>query len=130
MSSSQNGDMRPPQKCNLRLFVTPLIGHLVCNSNHSLCKYTIKKNTNRIDNNKYTTYFYCMSKFNKHSEIISLWPSVGEFAADIGEKESTCRGWKLRNSIPAKYWQKIIVAAEGRGFETKITFESLALTAA
>lgn len=66
-----------------------------------------------------------MEKFIKHSEIIALWPSVGEFAKDIGQKETTCRGWKLRDSIPVKYWDKVINAAKHREFETEITFEVL-----
>ena len=66
-----------------------------------------------------------MNKFINHSKIISLWPTVGEFANDIGEKETTCRGWKLRDSIPSKYWQKIIDAAKPRDFEEKITITIL-----
>lgn len=70
---------------------------------------------------------YCMSmeKHIKHSEIIALWPSVGEFAKDVGQKETTCRGWKLRNSIPVKYWRKIVDSAKRKGFEKEITFEIL-----
>lgn len=71
-----------------------------------------------------------MSNIIRHSEIISLWPSVGEFANDVGQKETTCRGWKLRDSIPAKYWQEIIVAAQNRKFNKNITFETLVKSAA
>lgn len=70
-----------------------------------------------------------MNNVIKHSQIISLWPSVGQFAQDIKQKESTCRGWKLRNSIPAKYWQEIVKAASNRGFENIVTFETLVKSA-
>lgn len=69
-------------------------------------------------------YYISMEKHIKHSEIISLWPSVGEFARNIGQKETTCRGWKSRNSIPVKYWQAIIDIAEFKKFKEKITVET------
>ena len=66
-----------------------------------------------------------MSKNLTHAEMISLWNTVGDLAAVIGEKETVCRGWKLRNSIPSKHWSIFIAAAKKRGFDDAINAESL-----
>lgn len=47
------------------------------------------------------------------AEIINLWPSAVELAADVGVKEVTARAWKARG-IPAEYWADLIAAAARR----------------
>lgn len=49
-----------------------------------------------------------------HSDTINLWPTLADFAADVGVKRNTARGWKRRNSIPAKYWPTVLEMARNR----------------
>jgi hypothetical protein len=49
-----------------------------------------------------------------HSDIIGLWPTLGDFAADLGVRPNTARGWKRRNSIPPNYWRGLIEKARER----------------
>ena len=49
-----------------------------------------------------------------HSDIIKLWPTLADFAADMGVKRNTARGWKRRNSIPDKYWTDLVEKARER----------------
>ena len=58
--------------------------------------------------------------------IIGLWPSVSEFARDLGLKRETHGSvMKSRHSIPVAYWTKLIDAAKARGFD--LTYEDLTL---
>jgi hypothetical protein len=63
------------------------------------------------------------------SEIIDRWPSVAEFAADLGVPANHARTMKARNSIPAERWIAVTQAAQTRGIDG-ITLESLAMLAA
>lgn len=63
------------------------------------------------------------------SDIVSLWPTATELAADIGENDGTVRQWKNRDSIPAEYWPKVIAAAAKRRF-VGVTAELMAQIAA
>lgn len=49
-----------------------------------------------------------------HSDIINLWPTLMEFASDMGVDWQKARGWKRRNSIPTKYWPGLIESARKR----------------
>lgn len=49
-----------------------------------------------------------------HADTISLWPTLADFAADVGVKRNTARGWKRRNSIPVKYWPAVLEMARER----------------
>lgn len=52
------------------------------------------------------------------SRIYEPWSGNAEaMAADIGLAGVTVRQWRNRRSIPPKYWQSIIDAAEKRGHE-------------
>jgi hypothetical protein len=44
--------------------------------------------------------------------IAKLWPSLDEFAEDIGVRLSTVRVWRCRNAIPSSYW--FVVEAKAR----------------
>lgn len=61
-------------------------------------------------------------------EIIALWPSPEDLAADTGAGIEAVRKWKQRNSIPAEYWLGMVNASERRGFT--LTLDDLAATAA
>lgn len=50
-----------------------------------------------------------------HANIIAKWPSVAEFARDLGLNYQTARFMKRRKSIPPRYWRKVAQAAEDRG---------------
>lgn len=63
------------------------------------------------------------------ADIIDLWPTATELAAELGEKEGTVRQWKNRNSIPADRWPAIVGASARRGFR-QVTYEILAAIAA
>lgn len=56
--------------------------------------------------------------------IINQWPSIAEFATDIGVEENTAKQMRTRNSVNAKYWPAMVVGAQRRGID--VTFESLA----
>ena len=60
-----------------------------------------------------------------HHDIISCWPSLSEFAADIGVQYTTARAIRRRGAIPARYWPAVINHAVRRGFKG-ITYEILA----
>lgn len=65
-----------------------------------------------------------------HADIVRLWPSVPEFAADIGVSVFAARKMVLRNSIADEHWSLIADAAAARGLRTKrresVTVELLA----
>lgn len=49
--------------------------------------------------------------------VIELWPSIGDFAREVGVSYGLAKQWRMRNSIPAAHWQRVIGAAQERGFE-------------
>ena len=51
----------------------------------------------------------------RHSDIINLWPSLGDFAGDIGVEYGTAKAMRRRSSIPPTYWSAVISAAKNRG---------------
>ena len=56
--------------------------------------------------------------FQTVDDIFGLWPSVSEFARDIGlKRESHGTIMKRRQSIPATHWPRIVEAAKKRGFK-------------
>lgn len=48
-------------------------------------------------------------------EIMSKWPDRGVFARDIGITQSHANVMAVRDSIPSKYWNKVVSAAKKRG---------------
>lgn len=48
--------------------------------------------------------------------IISRWPSVADFAADIGVEENTAKQMRTRNRVNGRYWLSMIEGASTRGF--------------
>jgi hypothetical protein len=41
-------------------------------------------------------------------DIIDLWPSPDEMAAELEAGRWTVPKWKTRNSIPAEWWQRLL----------------------
>ena len=57
-------------------------------------------------------------------DIIGLWPSCEALGSDIGESGNVVRKWRLRDSIPASVFNKMIASAASRGIEG-VTSETL-----
>ena len=62
------------------------------------------------------------------TDIINAFNSAEDLASEIGEKGVTVRAWRMRNSIPPRYWPAIESAAKRRNIET-ITIDTLAAVA-
>jgi hypothetical protein len=60
-----------------------------------------------------------------HEDLIDKWPSVADFARDLGVKYQTARFMKKRNSIHPRYWSKVLQAAKDRRIRG-VTLEALA----
>ena len=60
-----------------------------------------------------------------HTQIISLWPSLSDFAADLGIQYGTAKAMRRRGSIPASYWASVVATAKARNL-TGVTLEVLA----
>jgi len=60
----------------------------------------------------------------EHKIIISKWPSIAEFAADIGVPENTAKQMRTRNSINGRYWLAMISGAKRRKI-SGVTIEAL-----
>lgn len=71
----------------------------------------------------------CTLPVMTHIETIEKWPSLSEFAADLGVPYGTAKAMKRRGSIPADRWVDVVEKARARGFED-ITHEALALAIA
>lgn len=46
--------------------------------------------------------------------IISAWPSRRDLAADLAVDEGLVKQWQRRDSIPARYWHRLVEAASER----------------
>jgi len=62
--------------------------------------------------------------FMTFTDIIDLWPSVHELAADLGLPAKNVRRWIDTSSIPAEWFLAVQQAAAARGFK-QVTVESL-----
>lgn len=61
----------------------------------------------------------------EHTQIIKLWPSLSDFAADLGVEYGTAKAMKRRGSIPSRRWTEVVNAAHARGYRS-VTLEALA----
>jgi hypothetical protein len=52
-----------------------------------------------------------------HAEMIDRWPSLTDFAADLGVEYGTAKQMRRRDSIAARYWLGMEQAAKRRGIE-------------
>ncbi len=59
-------------------------------------------------------------------DLISRWPKLTEFVADVGCGYEAARKMKDRGSIAPEHWPAVIAAAERRGV-SGVTFEWLAV---
>lgn len=51
-----------------------------------------------------------------HAQIINLWPTIADFASDIGVGYEAAKAMRRRGSIPPGYWVRTVEAATRRGF--------------
>ena len=56
--------------------------------------------------------FSAMSKITSAEQLQSKWPTFAAFARAVGVEWGTAQQWRLRGSIPPKYWAAIVAAAE------------------
>jgi len=59
------------------------------------------------------------------SDLISKWPTIGEFAASIGCGYEAARQMRKRESIAPEHWPSVIAASRRRGVKG-VTMEWLA----
>lgn len=60
-----------------------------------------------------------------HASIIDMWPSLAEFAADLGVPYGTAKAMRRRASIPANHWAAVVKKAQERDIAS-VTLEALA----
>lgn len=58
------------------------------------------------------------------SEVIDLWPTIADYARDLGEPYENARQWRLNDSIPGRAFAPTVDAAEGRRLDG-VTLELL-----
>lgn len=59
------------------------------------------------------------------SALIALWPTIAEFASDVGCGYEAARQMRRRESIAPDHWPSVIAAADRKGI-AGVTFEWLA----
>lgn len=52
--------------------------------------------------------------FQSHRDIIDAWPTLQDYAADLGVRFNTARGMRQRSSIHWRYWDDVAEAAKRR----------------
>ena len=57
-------------------------------------------------------------------DILESWPDWKALADDLGCGYGTPRSWARLGSIPGKWWKRLVVCAEARGYA--LTLEELA----
>jgi hypothetical protein len=60
-----------------------------------------------------------------HAEIINKWPSLSEFADDLGVQYGTAKAMRRRASIPPEHWLTVTYKAAAREIRG-VTLEVLA----
>lgn len=59
-----------------------------------------------------------------HDTIINRWPSISDFADDLGIQYGTAKAMRRRKAIPARYWPSVVAAARKRRI-SGVTLNSL-----
>lgn len=60
-----------------------------------------------------------------HSEIINRWPSLSDFATDLGVPYGTAKAMRRRSSIPPGHWARVVSKAALRDIKG-VTLQALA----
>lgn len=64
-------------------------------------------------------------RYADHLSIIEAWPSLTDFAEDIGVSYNTAKHIRRRGRIPADYWTRLVEASKRRGI-AEVDLETLA----
>ncbi|OMQ42039.1 hypothetical protein BKP54_25175 [Ensifer sp. 1H6] len=64
-----------------------------------------------------------------HTDIINKWPSLSDFADDLGIQYGTAKAMRRRGAIPSEYWITATTAADARKLGG-VTLEALAAAVA
>ena len=48
------------------------------------------------------------------TQVMCAWPSMALLAEDAGVDVEATRGWRKRDSIPSKYWRRLLNKAPER----------------
>lgn len=62
---------------------------------------------------------------NSISGLIAKWPTIAEFASEVGCGYEAARQMRRREKIAPEHWSRVVTAATARGIPG-ITFEWLA----
>lgn len=46
--------------------------------------------------------------------VIACWPTISDFAGDIGVSDNTAKQMRTRDRIPDAYWARAVAGAEQR----------------
>lgn len=58
-----------------------------------------------------------MEQISTIRELVDLWPSRRDFAAEVRAPVGRVHKWITANSVPVRYHRALLDAAELRGFE-------------
>jgi len=67
--------------------------------------------------------------FDTFQQLIDAWPSLSDFASDLGVPYGTAKQMRRRDSIASGHWAKVVGAAARREIDG-VTFDALAEIAA
>jgi DNA-binding transcriptional regulator YdaS (Cro superfamily) len=68
-----------------------------------------------------------MANFRSFRDVIGLWPSLEDLAADVSVRKPAVTKWRQRNRIPAEKWSAILSTEKARsGGVTSETLVALA----
>lgn len=63
--------------------------------------------------------------YTSFTELLNQWPSPTKLAEDIGAWENNIGGYKKRNSLPSRYFVKLVASARKNRIKG-VTFKLLA----
>lgn len=64
-----------------------------------------------------------------HTELIDCWPSLSDFAGDLGVAYGTAKAMRRRGSVPSEHWVAMVDAARSRAL-VEVSLDSLAAAVA
>lgn len=64
-----------------------------------------------------------------HADIINKWPTLSDFADDLGVQYGTAKAMRRRGSIPPEHWMTVVTKATDREIEG-VSLEILAAAVA
>lgn len=71
---------------------------------------------------------HSMPELKTFRDVMELWPTVGQFAEEIGVPAPTANKWRQRNRVPPGFWSAILGTRKAR--KAKVTADLLVTLAA